>query len=188
MSLGDLSTYGYTTQPTLDSIISPISNTGYTTTGSDGNIYNFNLNSNTTSGLDSLTSNSNGFQKMTGISDLYSKSYGSEQNSINKSIDSYMNKNTPGTGGYNPDFSVKGIKDDGSTKITKTPDSYDWAGTAIKGFQAFTQWQGLQAQKGINKAIIADNNRKYQLTLDKWNDHKAVRKHNAAALGAGATL
>ncbi len=83
---------------------------------------------------------------------------------------------------------LKGIKDDGSTKTTKTPDSYDWGGTAIKGFQAFTQWQGLQAQKGINKAIIADNNRKYQLTLDKWNDHKAVRKHNAAALGAGATL
>ena len=170
---------------TLDDVTSIIPNTGYTATGSDGNIYNFNLNSNTTSGLDSLISNPNGFQKMTDISDLYSKSYKTEQDSISKSFDSYMNKNNPGSDSYNPDFN---INDDGSTKTTKTPDSYDWAGTAIKGFQAFTQWQGLQAQKGINKAIIADNNRKYQLTLDKWNDMKAVRKHNAAALGAGATL
>ena len=87
-----------------------------------------------------------------------------------------------------PQIASSTVNKDGSNPMTKTPDSYDWAGTAIKGFQAFTQWQGLQAQKGINKAIIADNNRKYQLTLDKWNDHKAVRKHNAAALGAGATL
>lgn len=116
----------------------------------------------------------------TNSSYLWDDKYAAKQADIQKGVNGYLHDNDPGViNPYKKNWATDNADD---TNTTKTPGT-DWIGGIAALGTAGAQWMGVLAQKDMNKAIISDNNRKFNLMKNQYNDQKKVRAHNSAALG-----